>query len=51
MQYEKLKEQLLKRIKEDEDSLRLYRLPESRQRIVEEFGRGRVLDFKGPLVV
>lgn len=51
VQYEKLKEQLLKRIEEGEDSLRLYRLPESRERIVEEFGVGHVVDFKGPLVV
>ena len=50
-QYERLKEQLLKRIKQEEDSLRLYRLPESRERIVEEFGVGHVVDFKGPLVV
>lgn len=50
-QYERLKRRLLKRIKEDEDSLRFYRLPEPRERVVEEFGVGHVIDFRGPLVV
>lgn len=50
-QYERLKQQLLKRIKDDEDSLRLYRLPQSRERVVEEFGIGHVVDFEGTLVV
>jgi len=50
-QYERLKRRLLRRMREDEDSLRFYRLSEPREKIVEEFGVGHVIDFKGPLVV
>lgn len=49
--YERLKRRLLKIIHEKEDSLRIYRLSEPRERVVEEFGVGHVVDFKGPLVV
>lgn len=50
-QYERLKRRLLRCIQEKEDSLRFYRLPEPRERVVEEFGVGHVVDFRGPLVV
>ena len=49
--YERLKQRLLKIINEKEDSLRFYKLPEGRERRVEEFGQDHVLDFTAPLVV
>jgi CRISPR-associated protein Cas2 len=49
--YERMKQELLKIINEKEDSIRFYKLPEGRERRVEEFGQGEVLDFTGPLVV
>jgi len=49
--YERMKQQLLKIINEKEDSLRFYKLPEGREKRVEEFGQGEVRDFSGPLVV
>lgn len=50
-QYERMKRRLLKCIKKDEDNLKIYRLQEPRERCVEEFGVGQVIDFRGPLVV
>ena len=49
--YERMKTRLLKLINQREDSIRFYRMPEERERRVEEFGVGQVIDFKGPLVV
>lgn len=49
--YEVMKQRLLKEMNENEDSIRFYRLPEGRERRVEEFGQGQVLDFRGPLIV
>lgn len=51
MQYERMKQRLLKRINEEEDSLRLYRMTEPRDKHVEEFGFWRVIDFDEPLIV
>ena len=50
VQYEKMKQRLLKRIDEDEDSLRLYRLQAPKERFIEQFGIDRGIDFHGPLV-
>ncbi len=50
-QYEELKRSLLREIEVKEDNLRFYRLQEPRGQVVEEFGVGRVVDFKAPLVV
>ena len=50
-QYERMRQRLLKGINEKEDSLRIYKLPESRQRVLEEYGVNDVKDFEGPLVV
>lgn len=50
MQYERMKQRLLKRINEKEDSLRLYRMPEPRDKHVEEFGCWKVIDFNEPLI-
>jgi CRISPR-associated protein Cas2 len=49
--YERMRSRLLKVIVEEEDSLRFYKLPEERDRRVEEFGRNLYMDFRGPLVV
>lgn len=51
MQYESLKKKLLKSINGNEDGLRFYRMQEPRDKYVEEFGIGHVVDFRGPLVV
>jgi CRISPR-associated protein Cas2 len=49
--YERMRGRLLKIIDKEEDSIRFYKLPNDRERRIEEFGQGRVLDFTGPLVV
>ncbi len=51
MVYEKMKARLLRIADLKEDSIRFYKIPEERERRVEEFGVGHVIDFKGPLVV
>jgi CRISPR-associated protein Cas2 len=47
----KLRSELLKAINKDEDSLRIYRLVEPRERYVEEYGQTRTVFFDDPLVV
>jgi CRISPR-associated protein Cas2 len=49
--YERMKQQLLKIINEKEDSIRFYKLPEGREKRIEEFGQGEVRDFTSPLIV
>lgn len=49
--YEVMKQRLIKEMNEKEDSIRFYKLPERRERRVEEFGQGQVLNFQGPLIV
>lgn len=49
--FHRMKTRLLEIIDMSEDSLRFYKLPEGRERRVEEYGRSNVVDFKGPLVV
>ena len=51
MQYERMKQRLLRRINEKEDSLRLYRMTEPRDKHVEEFGCWQVIDFDEPLIM
>lgn len=51
IQYERMKQRLLEKINEKEDSLRLYRMSEPRDRHVEEFGCWQVIDFDEPLIV
>jgi len=51
VQYERLKRRLLRVINPEEDSLRIYRLTEPREKYVEEFGLSRYVDFQGPLVL
>jgi len=51
IQYEKLRQSLLEIIDEEEDSLRIYRLPTPKERFVEHYGIERGVDFHGPLVV
>ena len=50
-QYEALEDRLVRTIDTEEDSLRLYRLREPRERFVRSFGIDRRQDFAGPLVV
>lgn len=47
----KLMTRVLKIIDPDLDSIRLYRLPGERDRLVTVYGRDRWIDFDGPLVV
>ena len=49
--FHRMKAKLLEIIDETEDSIRFYKLPEDRERRVEEYGQGKIVDFKGPLVV
>lgn len=51
LQYERLRQQLLKRIDEEEDSLRIYRLQTPKEQFIEHYGIRREVDFRGPLVV
>lgn len=45
-----LRDQLVRIIDEDQDSLRIYKLLGTREKAVEAFGRDRYVDFRGPLV-
>jgi CRISPR-associated protein Cas2 len=51
MQLEQLRHQLLETINEKEDSLRIYRLVEPRDRYVEVYGKSDYVDFDEALVV
>lgn len=51
MQMEQLERRLLAEIDEQEDNLRLYRITESAQVRVKEYGVFRAIDFEGPLVL
>jgi CRISPR-associated protein Cas2 len=51
MQLETLRQTLLDTIRKEEDSLRIYRLPEPRARAVEAYGRDGYVDFNRPIVV
>lgn len=44
-------DQLVQEIKESEDSLRVYYLGVNREKRVDEFGQGDVIDFDEPLVL
>ena len=45
-----MKSRLLDIISEAEDSIRFYKLPEGRDKRVEEYGQSNVVDFTGPLL-
>ncbi|MFQ5852034.1 MAG: CRISPR-associated endonuclease Cas2 [Candidatus Binatia bacterium] len=51
MQLDRLRNHLLQVIEDKEDSLRIYRLVEPRERYVEAYGISRYVDFDDPLVV
>ncbi|MFZ0255892.1 MAG: CRISPR-associated endonuclease Cas2 [Gammaproteobacteria bacterium] len=51
MQFEQLERALLAEIKEQEDSLRFYRITEPTKVRVKEYGINRSLDFEAPLLV
>lgn len=48
---ETLERRLLAEINENQDCLRLYRLPESRGAEVREFGQFKAVDFEAPLIL
>lgn len=49
--FHRMKTRLLEIINEKEDSIRFYKLPEDRDRRVEEYGQNHFIDFTGPLVI
>lgn len=51
MQLEALRDRLRGIMDEQRDSLRIYRLPQPRERFLWTYGVLREIDFKGPLVV
>ena len=51
MQLEMLTHQLLESINEQEDSLRIYRLQQPRQRYLRTYGIQHDIDYAGPLIV
>ena len=51
MQMEDLERRLLAEIDELEDNLRFYRISESAQLRVKQYGVFRAVDFEGPLVI
>lgn len=51
MQYEELTRQLLKILKEEEDSLRMYRLAQPKEQYLRVFGVDTSVDFNEPLVL
>ena len=51
IQYERLRYRLMKGIDETQDSLRIYKLTQSKPETVEEFGVNDVRDFTEPLII
>ena len=51
MQYEELIRKLLSEYKDDEDSLRLYRIHEPRDNHVLEYGVNKTIDFNDPMIL
>lgn len=51
MQLEELERRLLAEIDQNEDCLRLYRMPDTRGCEVREYGKFKATDFDGPLVL
>lgn len=51
MQLEELERRLLAEIDQDEDCLRLYRMPDTRGCEVREYGKFKATNFDGPLVL
>jgi len=48
---EELERKLRAEINEQQDCLRIYRLPDTRGAEVREYGQFKAVDFKGPLVL
>ena len=49
--FHQMKVRLLDIIDEDQDSIRFYKIPDGREKRVEEYGVSNVIDFGGPLLV
>lgn len=50
-EFEQLRHRLKKEMDEEEDSLRIYRLQEPRERYLQVLGRKMVMDLHDPLVL
>jgi CRISPR-associated protein Cas2 len=50
MQYEEVMRRLLQIIAKDEDSLRIYRLVEPKEKYVQVYGVSTAIDFEEPLI-
>lgn len=51
IQLEQMKHRLANTIKESEDSLRIYRLREPRERFLHTVGKGPLFDLREPLIL
>ncbi len=51
MRLEKMRDDLLKIMNKEQDSLRLYRIIEPKERFVEEYGIKKAIDFDDPLII
>jgi CRISPR-associated protein Cas2 len=51
MQYEEVTRQLLQVLRKDEDSLRIYRLTEPKEKYIRVYGIDTAIDFNEPLVL
>jgi CRISPR-associated protein Cas2 len=51
MEFERLRDRLVRTIDSDEDSLRIYHLRGDRETYLESFGRDSYVDFEEPLIV
>jgi CRISPR-associated protein Cas2 len=51
VQLERLRHRLVSCIDQEEDSLRIYHLPQDAVRKIENYGISKRIDFEGPLVV
>lgn len=48
--FHEMRNKLVDIIDEDVDTIRFYKMPEGREKRVEEYGIGNVIDFTGPLM-
>lgn len=51
MQYEELVRRLRDILHQEKDNLRIYRIPEPKEKYIETYGINTVVDYEGPLLV
>jgi len=51
VQMEEMRAKLVNNIKDDEDSVRIYRLAADRERCVESYGIDKYCDFSEPMII